>query len=122
MTVSSSTPSVSTCTLPSSSFHAPRAAARTPSKSKSGISSSAFAHAFSGEMKLIPTRTYIPVSPVPPVFVFFLKPNKAPISERYPWYSCKPCGKLRMGELPRYVPYSSGSPRSNPTPRKSMQV
>src|ERR1700712_4520184 len=50
------TPVLSTSTTPNLSFHAAFAVESVFSKSKSGISRSAFRHALSEEMKLIPTR------------------------------------------------------------------
>lgn len=76
--ISSSTPSVPTCTLPSMSFHAARAVALVPSKSKFGISDSAFEHAWADEMNETPTRARILVDW--PSLGFGAKVKRAPSS------------------------------------------
>lgn len=59
--MSSLTPLVSTLMRPRSSFHSLNAAVRVPRKSKSGISDTAFAQAWSLEMNETPTLTRMDV-------------------------------------------------------------
>lgn len=61
--MSGSTLVVSTLILPNKSFHCARDEVRTLSKSKSGISSSAFAQAWVAEIKETPTLARIVVVP-----------------------------------------------------------